>query len=233
MDRRKFLRILQPTSDVCLECTKTSQGSITKTQTTWLRNVTGPRSSPKDTKTRRLCGASSLTGMQADSRGGGQLHDSGEGLGKRLETAGYFNPRNRGRRRDATQVQGPSTRPSQAAHSSLLLTCVPPPALIISASGMGSRRGASSGGPCARHCPHALHSTVTTCYPPVWHSLSVLCQAVAPQNGPGCLGWGREGAWSSRQGRGLVKQDSTHRVQKLIIQLHAAQLSDPKECRVW
>lgn len=109
MDRRKFLRILQPTSDVCLECTKTSQGSITKTQTTWLRNVTGPRSSPKDTKTRRLCGASSLTGMQADSRGGGQLHDSGEGLGKRLETAGYFNPRNRGRRRDATQVQGPST----------------------------------------------------------------------------------------------------------------------------
>ena len=54
MDRRKFLQILQLTSDVCLECTKTSQSSITKTQTTWLRNVTGPRSSPKDTKTRRL-----------------------------------------------------------------------------------------------------------------------------------------------------------------------------------
>lgn len=82
MDRRKFLQILQLTSDVCLECTKTSQSSITKTQTTWLRNVTGPRSSPKDTKTRRLCGASSLTGMQADSRGGGQLHDSGRVSGK-------------------------------------------------------------------------------------------------------------------------------------------------------
>lgn len=148
--------------------------------------------------------------MQADSRGGGQPHVCGRGLGKRPETAGCFNPRNRGRKRDTTQVQGPSTLrcpppghhgpcawSSQAAHSSLLLTCMPPPVLIISASGTGSRRAASPGGP-------RVHSTVPTlCMAPSPPAI-LLCGVLRPPSAmlhlhkAGLAVWGGEGAWLSR-----------------------------------
>lgn len=57
--------------------------------------------------------------------------------------------------------------------------------------------------PCAQHCPHTLHGTVTACHPPVWCSPSALRHAASPQSRPGRLGWGGagrggEGAWLSR-----------------------------------
>lgn len=71
--------------------------------------------------------------------------------------------------------------------------------------------------PCARHCHRLPSSRVVFSVRPL----------------PGCIS--TKQAWPSGagRGRGLVEQDPTHRVQKLIVQLHAAQLSDPKECRVW